>query len=58
MSGLSKPIDDYPDGVKLVVGERQTHNEIHTDVATIPHASYVKLAAGILRGCNNPVGLI
>jgi hypothetical protein len=32
MSGLGKSIDDYPDGVKLVASERQTHNEIHTDV--------------------------
>jgi hypothetical protein len=32
MSGLGKSIDDHPDGVKLTVGERQTHNEIHTDV--------------------------
>jgi hypothetical protein len=32
MSGLGKSVDDYPDGVKLVAGERQTHNEIHTDV--------------------------
>jgi hypothetical protein len=32
MSRLCKSIDDYPDGVKLVAGERQTHNEIHIDV--------------------------
>jgi hypothetical protein len=32
MSGLGKSVDDYPDGVKLAAGERQTHNEIHTDV--------------------------
>jgi hypothetical protein len=32
MSVLGKSIDDYPDRVKLAVGERQTHNEIHTDV--------------------------
>jgi hypothetical protein len=32
MSGLGKSVTDYPDGVKLVVGERQTHNEIHIDV--------------------------
>jgi hypothetical protein len=32
MSGLGKSVDDYLDGVKLVAGERQTHNEIHTDV--------------------------
>jgi hypothetical protein len=32
MSGLGKSVDDYTDGVKLAAGERQTHNEIHTDV--------------------------
>jgi hypothetical protein len=26
MSRLGKPVDDYPDGVKLVGRERQTHN--------------------------------
>jgi hypothetical protein len=36
MSRLSKPIDDYQNGVKLAVGERQTHNEIHTDVFPFP----------------------
>jgi hypothetical protein len=36
MSGLGKLVDDYPDGVKLVAGERQTHNEIHTDVFPFP----------------------
>jgi hypothetical protein len=32
MSRLGKSVNDYPDGVKLVARERQTHNEIHTDV--------------------------
>jgi hypothetical protein len=32
MSRLGKPIDDYQNGVKLAAGERQAHNEIHTDV--------------------------
>jgi hypothetical protein len=32
MSRLGKSVDDYLDGVKLAAGERQTHNEIHTDV--------------------------
>jgi hypothetical protein len=32
MSRLGKPIDDYPDGVKLVGRERQTQNKIHADV--------------------------
>jgi hypothetical protein len=36
MSGLGKLVDDYPDGVKLAIGERQTHNEIHTDVFPFP----------------------
>jgi hypothetical protein len=36
MSRLGKSVDDYPDGVKLAAGERQTHNEIHTDVFPFP----------------------
>jgi hypothetical protein len=32
MSRLGESVNDYPDGVKLTTGERQTHNEIHTDV--------------------------
>jgi hypothetical protein len=36
MSGLGKSIDDYPDGVKHTIGERQTHNEIHIDVFPFP----------------------
>jgi hypothetical protein len=32
MSRLGEPIDDQPDGIKLVGRERQIHNEIHTDV--------------------------
>jgi hypothetical protein len=32
MSGLNKSVDDYPDGVKLAAGERQTYNEIYTNV--------------------------
>jgi hypothetical protein len=36
MSGLGKSVDDYPNGVKLAAGERQTHNEIHTDVFPFP----------------------
>jgi hypothetical protein len=32
MSGLGKSVNDYPNGVKLAAGERQTHNEIDTDV--------------------------
>jgi hypothetical protein len=32
MRGLGKSVDDYPNGVKLAAGERQSHNEIHTDV--------------------------
>jgi hypothetical protein len=32
MSRLGKSVHDYPNGVKLAVGERQTYNEIHTDV--------------------------
>jgi hypothetical protein len=50
MSRLGKPVNDYPDGVKLVGRERQTHNKIHADV--------FPFQAGIFRGCSNPVGLI
>jgi hypothetical protein len=32
MSGLGKSVDDYPNGVKLVASERQTHNKIYTNV--------------------------
>jgi hypothetical protein len=32
MSRLGKSVDDYPNGVKLAAGERQTHNEINIDV--------------------------
>jgi hypothetical protein len=32
MSELGKPVDDYPDGVKLAADERQTYNEIYTNV--------------------------
>jgi hypothetical protein len=36
MSGLGKSIDDYPNGVKLAAGERQTHNEIHINAFPFP----------------------
>jgi hypothetical protein len=36
MSRLGKPVDEYPNGVKLVAGESQTHNKIHTDVLPFP----------------------
>jgi hypothetical protein len=32
MSRLGKSVDNYPNGVKFVADERQTHNEIHTNV--------------------------
>jgi hypothetical protein len=32
VSRLGEPINNHPDGIKLVGGERQTHNEIHADV--------------------------
>jgi hypothetical protein len=32
MSGLGESVYDNPNGVKLMAGERQTHNKIHTDV--------------------------
>jgi hypothetical protein len=35
-SVLGKSGDDHPNGVQLAVGERQTHNEIHTDVFPFP----------------------
>jgi hypothetical protein len=50
MSRLGKSIDDYPVGVKLAAGERQTHNEIHTESS--------HFQAGILRGCSNLADLI
>jgi hypothetical protein len=36
MSGLGKSVNDYPNGVKIAAGERQSHNEIHTDVFSFP----------------------
>jgi hypothetical protein len=36
MSRLGKSVDDYPNGVKLVASERQTHNKIQTDVFPLP----------------------
>jgi hypothetical protein len=32
MNRLGKPVDNYPDGVKLVGRERHTHNKIQADV--------------------------
>jgi hypothetical protein len=32
MSRLGKSVDNYPNGVKFVAGERQTHNKIQIDV--------------------------
>jgi hypothetical protein len=43
MTGLGKSVDDYPDGVKLAAGERQTHNEIHTDVFPLPDRNTQRL---------------
>jgi hypothetical protein len=36
MSRLGNSVDDYPNRVKLVAGERQAHNEIHTDAFSFP----------------------
>jgi hypothetical protein len=36
MSGLGESVDDYPNGVKLAAAERQSYNEIHTDVFLFP----------------------
>jgi hypothetical protein len=36
MSKLGKSIDDYSNSVKLAVGERRTHNKIHTNVLPFP----------------------
>jgi hypothetical protein len=43
MSRLGESVDDYPDGVKLVAGERQTHNEIHIDVFPFPGRNIQRL---------------
>jgi hypothetical protein len=32
MSRFGKSIDDHPNGIKLAVSKRQTHNKIHIDV--------------------------
>jgi hypothetical protein len=36
MSKLGKSVDDYPNRVKHVAGEKQTHNKIYTDVLPFP----------------------
>jgi hypothetical protein len=36
MRRLGKSVDNYPNGVKLAAGERQTHNKIHIDVFPFP----------------------
>jgi hypothetical protein len=43
MSGLGKSVDNYPDGAKLAAGERQTHNEIHTDIFPFPGRNIQRL---------------
>jgi hypothetical protein len=43
MSGLGKSVNDYPDGVKLAAGERQTHNKIHIDVFPFPDRNTQRL---------------
>jgi hypothetical protein len=43
MSELGKSVDDYPYGVKLAAGERQTHNEIHIDVFPFPGRNIQRL---------------
>jgi hypothetical protein len=48
MSGLGKLVDDYPDGVKLAAGERQTHIEIHTDVFLFPGRNTQRLQQSLM----------
>jgi hypothetical protein len=36
MSRFGQSVNDYSNGVKLVVGERQTDNEIHADAFPFP----------------------
>jgi hypothetical protein len=43
MSRLGKSVYDYPDRVKLAAGERQIHNEIHTDVFPFPGRNIQRL---------------
>jgi hypothetical protein len=43
MSELGKSVDDYPDGVKLAVGERQTYNEIHMNIFPFPSRNTQRL---------------
>jgi hypothetical protein len=43
MSRLGKSVDDYPNRVKLAAGERQAHNEIHTDVFPFPDRNTQRL---------------
>jgi hypothetical protein len=43
MIRLGKSVDDHPNGVKLAIGEGQTHNEIHTDVFPFPGTNTQRL---------------
>jgi hypothetical protein len=43
MSRLGEPVNDHPDGIKLVGRERQTHNDIHTDVFPFPGRNIQRL---------------
>jgi hypothetical protein len=43
MSRHGESVDDYPNGVKLAASERQTHNEIHTDVFPFPGRNIQRL---------------
>jgi hypothetical protein len=43
IGGLGKLVDDYLNGVKLAVGERQIHNKIHTDVFPFPGRNIQRL---------------
>jgi hypothetical protein len=43
MSRLGKPINDYPDGVKLAGREKQTHNKIHADIFSFPSRNVQRL---------------
>jgi hypothetical protein len=49
MSRLGKSVNDYPNVVKFATGERQTHNEIHTDVFPFPGRNTRRLQESSMR---------
>jgi hypothetical protein len=50
VSRFGESIHNYPNRIKLAGSQRQTYNDVHTNV--------IPLQSGILKGCNRPPGFI